>query len=181
VWLTTLRPFKFAKLDEDAKIPDYEIYKVKANSYKTKMTFGLLGYCLQKFLHGKGTMKVIPATGKYAFGMRINKKVELPNELENGEVQWRIGKLPCNISGDIQLSHDKASGYNIITFTNTSKDHMAMREYASIVREFTENRTWLLKEFLEGNFEPSAEVLEDYEVGADYNCDEEVEEEVEAL
>jgi len=56
-----------------------------------------------------------------------------------------------------------------------------MREYAAIVKEFTENRTWLLKAFLEGNFEPSAEVLEDYEVGEDYDCDGEVEEEVEAL
>jgi len=172
---------KFAHLDEEAKIPDYEIYKVKANSYKTKMTFGLLGYCLQKFLHGKGTMKVIPATGKYAFAMTIKKKVELPKELESGEVKWQVGKLSCNISGEIQLAHDKASGYNIITFTNTSKDHMAMREYAAIVKEFTENRTWLLKAFLEGNFEPSEKVLEDYEVGEDYDCDGEVEEEVEAL
>jgi len=126
-------------------------------------------------------MKVHLAAGKYAFGMRINKKVELPKELENGEVEWRVGKLPCNISGEIQLSHDKASGYNIVTFTNTSKDHMAMREYASIVREFTENRQWLLKAFLEGNFEPSAKVLEDYVIGEDYNCDGELEEEVEAL
>jgi len=172
---------KFAKFDQEAKIPEYEIYKVKANSYKTKMTFGLLGYCLQKFLHGRGSIKVKLAAGKFAFEMRIIKKVELPKELENGEVQWRVGKLPCNISGEVQLSHDKASGYNIVTFTNTSKDHMAMQEYASIIREFTQNRMWLLKAFLEGNFEPSAEVLQDYVIGEDYNCDGELEEEVEAL
>jgi len=172
---------KFAQLDQEAKIPEYEIYKVKANSYKTKMTFGLLGYCLQKFLNGRGTMKVHLSLGKFEFGMRINKKVELPKELENGEVEWKVGKLPCKISGEVQLSHDKASGYNVVTFTNTSKDHMAMREYASIVREFTENRIWMLKAFLEGNFEPSAEVLQDYVLDEDYNCDEELEEEVEAL
>jgi len=170
---------KFAQLDQEAKIPDYEIYRVKANSYKTKMTFGLLGYCLQKFLQGRGKLRVQPGVGKLRFEMGIIKKVELPKELENGEVEWRMGKLPCKISGEVQLAHDKSSGYNVVTFTNTSENHMAMGEYASIIREFTENRMWLLKAFLEGSFEPSAEDIEKHVVGEDYDCD--AEEEVEGL
>lgn len=172
---------KFANIDEEAHIPDYEIYKVKANSYKTKIHFGLLGYCLQKFMHKRGKLLVRPGSATYEFHMAIRKTVVLPSESDEGEIKWHKGEMPCKIHGEVQLSHDKDSGYNVITFKNISQDHMAMQEYAAIVREFTENRMWLLKYFLEGNFEPSNKVLEDYEVGDDYNCDGEVEEEVEGL
>jgi len=100
-------------------------------------------------------------------------------EDEEGVVTWKKGTIPCTIHSEVQLSHDKDSGYNVVTFNNISKNHMAMQEYAAIVREFTENKMWLLKYFLEGNFEPSDKVLEDYEIAEDYDC--EAEEEVEGL
>jgi len=171
---------KFAKIDEEAHIPEYEIYKVKANSYKTKMNFGLLGYCLKKFMQGRGKMVVNPGSAKIQFDMPIKKTVVLPNEDESGNIVWKKGQIRLHIESEVQLSHDKDSGYNVVTFTNISKDHMAMQEYKAIVKEFTENRTYLLRYFLEGNFEPSDKVLENYEIGEDYDCHAEEEEEVEA-
>jgi len=170
---------KFAKIDQESKIPDYEIYKVKANSYKTKIHFGLLAYCFHKFMKGRGKTVIRAGTSTIQFSVGIKKGLVLPKETDNGDIVWNKGKLTCTITGEVQLSYDRDSGFNVITFENTSKDHFACQEYAAIVREFTENRNWVLKYFLEGNFEPSAKALAECENGEDYNCDGEVEEEVE--
>lgn len=159
---------KFAKLDEKAVIPLYEIYKTKANSYRTKISFGLLGYCLQKFMVGRGKMQVQPGKGLMQLIYNIQKKVVLPKENKKGEITWHQGAIPVGIHVNVQLSYDAAEKINVLTFENASKGSMGMQEYAAIVKEVTENHNWLLRYFLEGAFETSDENLADTIIPDDF-------------
>jgi len=159
---------KFANLDSQAKLPAFEVYTARANAYRTKISFGLLGYCLQKFIHGRGKMKIEPATGTMQIIHSITKKVVLPHENADGEVTWKSGKLPVKVTVNVKLAYDENQKINVLTFENASDSHMGMREYASIVREITENSLWVLKYFLEGVYEQSEESLEDTIIPQDF-------------
>jgi len=153
---------KMAKLDDEVKIPDFEVYKMKANSYRTKMSFGLLAYCLQKFVKGRGKMSVNAAKATVQLLYHMKKQLVLPHEnKQTGEVTWKRGAMPLKVVVNIQLCYDRAHQINVLTFENASDSHMSMQEYAAIVKEVTENYNWVLPYFLEGAFEHDDKHLED--------------------
>jgi len=153
---------KMAKLDDEVKIPDFEVYKMKANSYRTKMSFGLLAYCLQKFVKGRGKMSVNTAKATVQLLYHMKKQLVLPHEnKQTGEVTWKKGAMALEVVVNIQLCYDRAHQINVLTFENASASHMSMQEYAAIVKEVTENYNWVLPYFLEGAFEHDDKHLED--------------------
>jgi len=159
---------KFADLDASANIPKYEVYKAKANAYKTKISFGILAYCLHKFINGKGKMQLNPDKGSVHLIHSIQKKLVLPHEMPNGEVQWKTGKMPVKVVVAVQLSYDEQQKINVVTFENKSDNYMGMKEFAAIVKEITENPLWVLKHFLEGVFTQEDEHLEDTIIPDDF-------------
>jgi len=159
---------RFADLDAKAKIPTYEVYKTKANAYRTKISFGILAYCLHKFVNGKGKMQLFPDTGSVHLIHSIQKKLVLPHETADGEIQWKTGKMPVKVVVSVQLSYDEQQKINVVTFENKSDNYMGMREFASIVKEITENPLWVLKHFLEGVFTQEDDHLEDTIIPDDF-------------
>jgi len=175
---------KMSKLDDEVKIPDFEVYKMKANSYRTKMSFGLLAYCLQKFVKGRGKMSVNASKATVQLFYHMKKQVILPNENKQGEITWKKGAIPVKVVVNIQLCYDRAHKINVLTFENASDSHMSMQEYVAIVKEVTENYNWVLPYFLEGAFEQDDKHLEDTLIDENdivtEDGDEEAEEEVES-
>jgi serine/threonine protein kinase len=159
---------KFADLDASANIPKYQVYTAKANAYKTKISFGILAYCLHKFINGKGKMQLNPDKGSIHLIHSIQKKLVLPHEMPNGEVQWKTGKMPVKVVVGVQLSYDEQQKINVVTFENKSDNYMGMKEFAAIVKEITENPLWVLKHFLEGVFTQTDEQLEDTIIPDDF-------------
>lgn len=149
---------KFAQI-EATKLPEWFPFRTKAHAYKTKMSFGLLGYCVQKFITDKGQMTVDTTDSSISLYMVIQKKVVLPDE-KDGEVVWRAGKMPVKVKVLIRLYYDEPSKSNVLTFENISASHMGMKEYVEIVNEIVSNRKWLLGYFLESHFEQSDKDLE---------------------
>jgi len=174
---------KFAAADKEAKLPTYEIYKEKAHSYKTKMSYGLAGYCLQKFIAGQGQLEVVPSRGLFRMNYRIKKTVTLPKETKTGEIKWQQGKMPIDVKILVQLAYDKQQQTNVLTFTNISGNAMGMQDYAAIVKEVTKNKNWLLAYFLEDVFEAHDDMVNETVFGDDLIAnmkDGDLEEEVEA-
>jgi len=169
---------KFAPLDEK-KLPLYRPAVYKAYTYKTKIGFGMLGYCVSSFIRSKGTMKVLQGKSALQVTMALKKKVALPTEMDevdaNGEkvVKFRQGKINCKIEMLISIFHDSVTGYNIIEFENIG-GAFTMQEFASCIRELTGNRTYYLSYFLEDSFNPTAAHTEDTEIPDSFGAEEEV-------
>jgi len=159
----------FAQLDETAIIPAYDVLTAKTNSFRTKMSYGLLGYCLSKFMKGRGQLAVYAAKGNFRLDHKVTKKITLPEEKEDGDIQWRVVKMSVKISVLVQLAYDENQKINVLTFTNVSKSHMGMSEYAAIIKEVTENYMWLIRYFIDGVFvEDDDHLAETTNISADF-------------
>lgn len=165
---------RFAELDNHP-LPAYDPPVHKSFTYKTKIGFGMLGYCVSSFINKRGQLTVLQRKNPgLKVEMAFKKKVVLPNEEVDKDgkavIKFRQGKIPARLEMLISIYHDPISMMNMIVFENTG-GAFAMQEFASTVKELTENRTYYLAHFLEAEFDPSEEHLQATEIDWEVNLD----------
>jgi len=144
---------KFRDFEADVTLPTFSPYKLKNHTYTTKIGLGVLGYCVEKFMHKRGKMTITktPAPAIICH-FKTKHTVQLPEEKDNGEIGWREGKLPVTVKIELRIFYDEEFKTNVITFANVSDDVMAMHFFPTIVQEITTNNTYFLASFLNDTY-----------------------------
>jgi len=115
------------------------------NAWTTQIGFGVLVYCVHTFAKNMGQVTVDKQENVITLTIRVEKEVQLPHELPNGELAWKKGKMNQNVRLELKLFRGEGE-YNILTIRN--KTHFVMKEAKVLIEEITTNRKHYLNFFL---------------------------------
>jgi len=115
------------------------------NAWTTQIGFGVLVYCVHTFAKNMGQVAVDKQENVITLTIRVEKEVQLPQELPNGELAWKKGKMNQNVRLELKLFRGEGEN-NILTIRN--KTHFAMKEARALIEEITTNRKHYLNFFL---------------------------------
>jgi len=143
---------KFMNVEEDLTLERFLPHRAKLNTYHTSMGFGLLAYCLFKFIEGRGKMEIAKERAEITLEMGVRKKVAIPQENSDGSIQWKNGKVPVKVGIKAKLYRDTNLNTNVVVFEMSSEyGHFAMAEFKSIMQEILTNPSYYMCYFLNDN------------------------------